>query len=287
MTMLRIEAPAKLNFFLHITSRRSDGYHVLESLAGFTAFGDLLEFAPDDTLSLRIEGPFAGQLQADMQDNLVLRAARALQEEAATKHGAAICLHKHIPMGAGLGGGSSDAAATLQGLARLWQLDIAQERLQAIALSLGSDVPVCLLQKAAWVSGVGEKLMPVEWSVKGAVLLVNPNIPLLTADVYRHFSQNYSPAMVPVRSVPDLAALVDLMQARHNALEAPAMALLSAIAAILSLLQSTQGCLIARMSGSGATCYGLYKDIKQAEEAAAHIKQSRPDYWVQATELKG
>ena len=282
MTSLRLLAPAKLNFFLHITGKRVDGYHLIESLAGFTEFGDMVEFSDASELSLALDGPFASSLKAD-NDNLVLRAARALQLHCGQARGARIVLHKHIPMGAGLGGGSSDAAAALKGLAQLWQLSIPEAELQRLALPLGSDVPVCLQQKTAWVSGIGEYVRPVDIKIAGWILLLNPAIALLTADVYRRFSAPFRPASAPLPSLSGFDALVAAMQLRHNDLEAPAIALLPVIAEQLSLLRSTDGCKIARMSGSGATCYALYDNKQQAELAAHTIQSKQPSWWVQLT----
>ena len=319
MTTLRLAAPAKLNFFLHITGRRSDGYHELESLAGFTAFGDVLEIAEAEELSLTVEGEFAGVLQeapsppagegwgggepriqaSSMwqgppphpspqggRENLVLRAARALQSHTAISKGAHIRLIKHIPVGAGLGGGSSDAAATLLGLRELWQAQVDDDALAALGLTLGSDVPVCLAGRMAWISGIGESVTPVAGTPRVWVVLVNPGVPLLTADVYRRFEGSFSPVSPRVESVGSAEELAALMRSRRNDLEAPAIALLPVIDECLAQLRATD-CLIARMSGSGATCFALYEQEAQAGAAAQAIIKNQPGWWVQATTLMG
>jgi len=285
MTSLRIVAPAKLNLFLQITGKRPDGYHLLESLAVFTAFGDMLEFAPADTLSLTMSGPFASQLSVG-DDNLVLRAAHALNRFTNGNRGASITLHKHVPIGAGLGGGSSDAAATLLGLVQLWQLPLNLAQLHPLAVSLGSDVPVCLEQKAAWVTGTGDTVTPVKFFTGASVLLVNPRTPLLTADVYRAFASAFAAPVTPPLPLRSLDALVKYVKPLGNSLEAPATALQPKISDILAVLRATEGCVLARMSGSGATCFALYQEAPMARQVAHALRQSHPQWWVQESVLK-
>jgi len=262
--MLRISAPAKINLYLHITGKRSDGYHLLDSLVAFTEYGDVLEITSSERLELTVTGPFAASLS---EDNLVMRAARLLQEYTGCKKGAQITLHKNIPIGAGLGGGSSDAAAALLGLQKLWGVTLASDKLQELALKLGSDVPVCLLRKTSRVGGIGDEVTPVamEWD-KHWLVLVNPNVPLLTADVYRRFSGPFSLPSAPP----------------HNDLEAPAIVLLPVVADVLSAIHRS-GCELARMSGSGATCFGLYESEEAAQIAAQNLQQQHPDWWIQST----
>jgi 4-diphosphocytidyl-2-C-methyl-D-erythritol kinase len=269
MQPLLIDAPAKVNLTLYITGRRTDGYHLLDSVVGFTEFGDVVECAPAPNLTLTMAGDFSSALST--HDNLVLRAAHLLQAYTGCTKGAHITLHKHIPVGAGLGGGSSDAAATLRGLQRLWDLDIDATALDTIALQLGSDVPVCLRQQYCRMQGVGEIITPLPlpqgWSDWG-VVLVNPGMPLLTKDVFRRFSDNAQENTL------------------ENALQAPAIALMPVIADVVSAIEHTPSCHVARMSGSGATCFGLYKDVQSATSAAIHIKQNHPAWWVQQTRFK-
>jgi len=285
MHSLRIAAPAKLNFFLHITGRRPDGYHLIESLAGFAQFGDIIEISVAQTLSLSVEGPFAEALTGNGANNLIVRAAHSLNKHTGGQRGAHIRLHKNIPIGAGLGGGSSDAAVALKGLAQFWQLAIKENDLHTLAVSLGSDVLVCLMQKPSWISGIGEQVYAVDMVVGGWVVLVNPGVPLLTADVYRQFSGDFSPVSEPPQSIKSFDALVKFMQSRHNALEAPAMTLQPIISEILAVLRATTGCAVARMSGSGATCFALYDNEQQARGAAQHMERTRPVWWVQVTKL--
>ena len=287
MQMLTIKAPAKLNFFLHITGKRPDGYHLIESLAGFTEFGDVLELSEAPTLTLAIDGPYASALGDDVEANLVMRAARALQQYSGTKRGAHIHLTKHIPMGAGLGGGSSDAAATLRGLIELWERTVTPEALHAMARSLGSDVPLCLRRHSAWVSGIGDQVVTVGMDVNGWVVLVNPNLPLLTADVYRGFSGRFTASSVAPSPLYSLGDLVDLMHATHNDLEEPAIRLMPVIAELLDFLRAGDGCNIARMSGSGATCYAIYDNQEQAEKILHSLQHLKSGWWSQMTQLLG
>jgi 4-diphosphocytidyl-2-C-methyl-D-erythritol kinase len=285
-----VAAPAKLNFFLHITGRRDDGYHLLESLAGFTRFGDSLEIEPADRLTLEITGPYAPQLQQGQENNLVMQAARRMAQRAGKPAGARLRLTKRIPMGAGLGGGSSDAAAALAALAGLWNVDVSREEMLAMALSLGSDVPVCLAQRWSWVAGTGDVVTPVEASVHGWVVLVNPSVALLTADVYRRYAGDSAGAYTAPRRVErrigSLQELVQLMQATHNDLLPPALALMPSIQAVLDAVADCEGCLIARMSGSGATCYGVFADEAAAQAAAARLRNAMPGAWVLASMLQ-
>ena len=283
--MLRIFAPAKLNLFLHITGRRADGYHLLESLVAFTAFGDTVELEPADSLSLDITGPFAGAWVND-ENNLVIRAAKLLQAHAKTAQGAHIALQKNIPVGAGLGGGSADAAAALRGLKQMWRVEIDDASLRKLALQLGSDVPVCLAPQASWVAGIGEKIMSINLHAKLWAVLANPGVPLATADVYRNFSGTFSASCDKPQNINSTAALVDFLQSKRNDLEHPAKALLPVIGEVLAALRTTTGCLLARMSGSGATCFGLYNEEKEAKKAAEILRGDHPGWWCVAAQLQ-
>ncbi len=283
MSALKRVAPAKLNFFLHMIGKRRDGYHWLNSLVGFTGFGDVVEVEPAESLTLSITGTFAHSLQDNLDDNLVLRAGRALQKKAGVNMGAAIMLHKEIPMGAGLGGGSSDAAATLLALRDLWDVEISDNELAKLGMTLGSDVPVCLNATMAWVSGVGEAVESVPSLADGYILLVNPNAALLTKDVYQACKQHSGTAERPA-SIGSLMELVEVMQAHKNDLEKPAIALMPVIAKILQALRGTN-CLIARMSGSGATCFAIYDDETTVREAAQAVREAQPGWWVELTTI--
>lgn len=275
---MRAIAPAKVNLYLHITGKRANGYHELDSLAVFTEFGDMLEFSAADTLSLIVHGAFASAIDTS-SGNLVLRAAEALRRTANISQGAKIILTKNIPVGAGLGGGSSDAAATLIALNQFWQLNFPLKQLAEIGLPLGSDIPVCLAGKPARIRGIGEQVDPVSMPTSLWMLLVTPNKPLLTAEVYKHFKGPFS-ASVP--SVPtDILALRPL----NNDLQMPATALMPVIGDIIKAIAGTPDCKLARMSGSGAACFGLYETEQTARRAQDVIKQSQPGWWITLTKV--
>ena len=279
-----ITAPAKLNLYLHVTGRRDDGYHLLDSLVVFAGACDILRFAPADDLSLTLDGPFAGAL-ADQDDNLVLRAARLLAERGGVAARAAIHLEKHLPVAAGLGGGSADAAAALRGLAALWKLSPGPDELAAMALTLGADVPACLTGRATFMGGIGESLEPPPALPEAHVALVNPGVGLATATVFgaRHgaFSEPARFCEAPV----DAMALAGLLAERANDLEGPARRVCPAVATALETLGAEPGCLLARMSGSGATCFGLFADGGAAAAAVRHMAAERPNWWFAAAAL--
>lgn len=279
---IAVAAPAKINLFLHVTGQRADGYHLLESLAAFADIGDRLEIAPAEALTLEVTGPFAAGLSGD--DNLVLRAARLLQKSAGITAGVKITLHKHLPVASGIGGGSADAAATLRGLRQLWKLAISDVELAKLALTLGSDVPVCLAARASWMRGVGEILSPVSLSYLNAVL-VNPGVAVSTVEVFRKFSGTFAPPVAMPEGFASARALVDFLAGTKNMLEPAAILLAPVIQDALAALRDTVDCRLARMSGSGATCFGLYEDATAAEAAAARIQGAEPKWWCRAARL--
>jgi 4-diphosphocytidyl-2-C-methyl-D-erythritol kinase len=277
-------AQAKINLDLHVIGRRADGYHELDSLTAFAAFGDLLALHEHDRLELELNGPFAGALAAE-PDNLVLRAARCLAACAGRKAAVRITLEKRIPVAAGLGGGSADAAAALRGLNRLWRLGMAQADLAHLAAELGADVPVCLAGRTARMRGVGEHVEPWDELPPLAVLLVNPNLPVGTARVFGALGAVPSDAR---RSWPPPAephAFLAWLRAGANHLEAPAVRLLPQIQDVLAMLAAQQSCTLARMSGSGATCFGLFATPAARDAAAAAIGRARPGWWLAASTI--
>lgn len=257
-----------------MTGRRADGYHTLDSLAVFAALADRLEARRADTLSLSVTGPFAAAAGQE-DDNLVLRAARAL--DAGQGRGAALALDKRIPVAAGLGGGSSDAAATLRLLARLWGVAPPPP---ALALALGADVPVCLAPKAARMGGIGEVLSPAPALPEDlGILLANPRLPLATPGVFAARAGAFdAPAALPQRFI-DAADLAAFLATTRNGLERAAIALCPAVAEVLAACSALPDALLARMSGSGPTCFALFPDAAKAEQAAALLARCEPAWF--------
>lgn len=262
-------APAKVNLFLHVTGRRGDGYHLLDSLAVFGPAADILEAAPAPALVLSVDGPYGAAL-AEEPDNLILRAARALSAAAGAvaPRGAALRLNKRLPVASGIGGGSADAAAALRVLDRLWGLDLGTDRLAALGAALGADVPVCVASEPARMGGIGEALSPAPALPECGLLLANPGAALATPAVFRARSGPFSPPAALPRGWADAAAMAGDLGALRNDLEAPAIALCPPVAETLAALRALPGCLLARMSGSGATCFGLFADAAAARRAA-------------------
>jgi 4-diphosphocytidyl-2-C-methyl-D-erythritol kinase len=281
-------ASAKINLFLHVGTRRADGFHPLQSLAVFTAAGDVLKAQSAPQLSLAIDGPFASGLQAE-SDNLVLRAARALQSaalpgEAATRAGAALTLTKNLPVASGIGGGSADAAAALRALKALWRLEMDEARLMEIAAALGSDVPVCVPSRAAYMEGRGEILTPVSPMPRLAMLLVNPGVAVPTRDVFAALESRSGAAMVlPRDGFADAGALLQFLKSTRNDLEAPARRVQPVIGEVLAVLAALPQALLARMSGSGATCFALFPDDAACRRGAEALKTAYPGWWVAPT----
>ena len=281
-----VAAWAKVNLSLHVVGRRADGYHLLDSLIAFAAFGDTLVAAPGDGLSLVVEGPTAQLLPAG-EVNIVEKAARALAQTAGVAANASLHLVKRLPVAAGIGGGSADAAATLKALARLWRLDPPAEDLLALALTLGADVPVCLAGRATTLSGIGEGLAPAPKLPPAWLVLVNPMRPCSTPSVFKARQGPFSTALPLIDAPADAAALAEALAIRRNDLTEAAISVVPAIGDALALIAARPGCLLARMSGSGATCFGLFAARAAAEAAATQLAAARPDWWTVAAELVG
>jgi len=269
-------AYAKLNLALHVRARREDGYHELESLFAFCAHGDELSAAirDDGLITLAIDGPFADELGTG-EDNLVVRAARALQQAAGCGQGADIRLTKNLPIASGIGGGSADAAAALRLLVRLWEVRPMDIDLFEIAASLGADVPACLGSQTVFGSGVGEKLEAVDIDMADMpVRLVNPLVPCSTGPVFRAWDGVDRGPLDPA----------DWRRGRND-LEAPARDLVPDIDEVLAVLRA-QLPDVARMSGSGATCFALFGSEAERDAAADRIADDHPDWWVMTSCLR-
>ncbi|MBV8651871.1 MAG: 4-(cytidine 5'-diphospho)-2-C-methyl-D-erythritol kinase [Alphaproteobacteria bacterium] len=283
----RIAAPAKINLYLHVLGRRADGFHELDSLVAFADIADVVTARPADDLTLAIDGPFAAELTGAADENLILRAARLLASRAGVAAGAAFGLTKILPVASGIGGGSSDAAAALRALAALWQVGLNDRELTAIAGELGADVPVCLLARTAWLGGIGERIEAAPQLPPVGIVLVNPRIALPTPAVFKARRGAFSlPGRFDERP-GDAASLAALLGARRNDLTDAAIGIVPEIAEILAALSATQGVRLARMSGSGATCFALYDGIAAARQAAERLAAQHPGWWTAAGRLIG
>lgn len=282
---IALEGPAKVNLYLHVVGRRADGFHLLDTLMVFTALADRIEVEPADDLTLDTAGPFADALPKDASSNLVIRAAQALAEAAGVPAKAHIRLTKNLPVSAGLGSGSSDAAATLKALSVLWKIPEGNVDLPAVALTLGADVPACLVADSIFVGGIGERLTPAPKLPATDILLVNPGVQLATASVFSARRGGFSPEArfeAAPRTVRDLA---ELLEDRTNDLSDAATTLSPVVTDLLREIEAAPGCRLARMSGSGATCFGLFDDAETAERASEAL--CRRDWWCAVTQFGG
>jgi 4-diphosphocytidyl-2-C-methyl-D-erythritol kinase len=284
-------APAKINLTLRVVGRRADGYHDIESLVVFAGVGDTLTFAPARALALKVDGPTAAA-SGTIGDNLVFKAARALAERVEGLKLGRFALTKRLPVAAGVGGGSSDAAAALRLLARANRIALDDARLMEAAGVTGADVPVCLDPRPRMMRGIGEILSGPLALPKLPAVLVNPRVAVPTKDVFmalRDHLKSRKSAMTGVafESRPrwKMSDLVDALAGEPNDLEAPAVAIAPVIAQVLADLNALKGCRLARMSGSGATCFGLFGSAPAAAAAARALRARHPDWWVRATKL--
>jgi len=310
-------APAKLNLYLHVTGQRDDGYHLLDSLVAFADVGDRVTVTDGPGLRLDITGPFAADVPSGA-DNLVLQAAQSLARQADIAANTHITLEKNLPVASGIGGGSADAAATLRALVELWALelpidrihhaahqighdadsrraletlftlwrdDLDADKMHAIALKLGADVPVCLERRTVYMGGIGEDLtlpppLPAVWMV-----LVNAGIRVSTPAVFQARTGKFSPSARFSQTPRDAADLARLLALRGNDLAAPAIAIAPVIQDVIDALTNTKACLLARMSGSGATCFGLFATPDAANKAALKLTAQHKKWWVQAAKI--
>jgi 4-diphosphocytidyl-2-C-methyl-D-erythritol kinase len=280
------KAPAKINLTLRVLGRRADGYHDIESLVAFAGVGDALTFTPGGDLALTVGGPTAAAA-GDVADNLVLTAAHALAERVAGLRLGRFTLSKRLPVAAGLGGGSADAAAALRLLARANGLAPHDPRLMQAARATGADVPVCLDPRARLMRGIGDILSDPLDLPRLFALLVNPGVAVATADVFAALAALPAGQSGPAALPEGGAALLAEIAGGRNDLEAPAIELEPAIADALAVLRKLPGCRLARMSGSGATCFGLFDSSGAASAAARTLRVAYPAWWVRATVLGG
>lgn len=281
---VKATAPAKINLFLHITGKRKDdGYHLLESLMVFANFGDEITVSAEEKMHLDISGPFGKQLWHDaLVDNLVMKAAKKCVKHMPLKSkmkAARIMLKKNIPIGAGLGGGSSDAATVVKLLSRLWGTPPLSDK---ELLSLGADVPICMKQVPSMVSGIGEIIRPVSIPGPLHLLLVHPGVPVSAVAVYKKSVSSFSPSQEPINMPKKIPDFIEWLAVQSNDLEEPAITIAPVISIVLEALENTSECQLSRMSGSGSACFGIYPDEEAVKCAAKQVKMTYPEWWVQA-----
>jgi len=288
--MLIEEGRAKVNLTLRVVGRRADGYHELESVVAFADCADRLSLAPGAALDLTMSGPLA-QACGETSDNLVLKAAHLLGERVPGLKIGSFTLDKVLPVAAGIGGGSADAAAALRLLAQLNGLALDDKRLLDVALETGADVPACLTSRACDMTGVGESLLPLSLPIMPCVL-VNPRVPVATRDVFAALGLRHGELLVGAADViratawPEQGASVEdwveVLAASSNDLEAPATRIQPVIGEVIAALSAANGAWLARMSGSGATCFAIFENTAEAQRAAQKIRLDHPQWWVHA-----
>ncbi|MEE8516678.1 MAG: 4-(cytidine 5'-diphospho)-2-C-methyl-D-erythritol kinase [Alphaproteobacteria bacterium] len=282
-TSVTVAAPAKLNLYLHVLGRRDDGYHLLDSLIVFADLHDVVRAAPAGALTLDVTGPFAPALEG-APGNLILTAAERLSSAAGCREGAHITLVKNIPVAAGLGGGSADAAAALMALDQLWGLGLGAAGLADIAAGIGADVPVCLESRSAFAGGIGGELTPARLPPLWLVI-ANPGRPVATADVFGAFDGPFGSPARFTDVAEDVGALAALLRRRENQLTPAAAAMVPDIADLAAQLTALPGCELARMSGSGASCFGLFTHEAQARDGAGRLDRGHPGWWAASARL--
>lgn len=272
-------APAKVNLALHVVGQRADGYHQLETLVAFTDFGDRISIAPAVEPSFTTSGRYGHLIPLD-DSNLILRARDLLAAGSPVEKcgPVAISLEKNLPIASGVGGGSSDAAAAAILLSRLWQLDLDEEELRSLTRQLGADVPMCVAARPLIARGTGEELHPVKLP-RLHLVLVNPGEPLATPAVFKALERKDNPPLPPLPDLNTPAEVIAWLKTTRNDLEQPSSRLLPSIRTALSEL-SAEGAELSRMSGSGATCFGLFNSASEAEQAAAAIASRHPSWFV-------
>lgn len=275
-------ARAKVNLALHITGQRQDGYHLLDTLVAFPDIGDRISVDQADKLKLTIDGPFAETLSADSGENLVLKAAKMLGRDLKDRsQTASIHLNKNLPIASGLGGGSANAAAVLSALNIHWQLNLSAPVLADRAQELGADVPMCLIQKPLRAQGIGADISLQPAFPSCGMLLINPGVPISTPGVFKRLIQKKnSPLPELPKTWESFDHLVLWLGQSRNDLEDTACQIAPVIKDVLTWLNARQTCRFARMSGSGATCFGLFATVKDAEDAASAVRAERPGWWV-------
>jgi len=282
----KVFAPAKINLFLHLTRKRRDGYHELQSLISFADIGDYISIEPADSFSFNIDGDFSANFIENEQkahldcSNLVVRAARALSQLSNQALKVKITLTKNLPLAAGLGGGSSDAAAAIWGLQQFWGIESNEKYLLPLMIKLGADVPVCFNCQTSLVEGIGETLLPVNQIEEIPILIINPLISCPTQDIFLRHNGIFNKKINLPEYFESVFGYIDFLKSTNNDLYQPATQLIPEIGNIINAMEAQESCLLARMSGSGASCFALFETIEQANQAKLAILDENPDWWV-------
>jgi 4-diphosphocytidyl-2-C-methyl-D-erythritol kinase len=279
----KLRAKAKINLFLHVIGKRPDGYHLLESMVAFTEdIYDVIQVEPATKQELVVSGVFASPLLGGLQNNIVLKAAKILSKERSAK----ILLEKNLPIASGIGGGSSDAAITVKLLLEKWQIKLTKQQLNAVLLMLGADVPICYHAKAAYFSGIGEIIEEIQNFPPIYAVLVNPLQRVSSQEIFTRRASKFNQMLCSKPfSFVSATELLEFLTLQKNDLQAVTVQLLPEINTIIDILQSQNGCQLARMSGSGATCFGLFLSKKEAIIAENNIVNAHPNWWVKASVL--
>lgn len=276
-------APAKINLMLHVTGKRPDGYHLLQSLIMFADIGDEVVLHAASEFNFHINGEYAKYLTNDKEHNLVYKAATAFAQATQKPLHIDIELIKHLPIGAGLGGGSSDAARTLKTLSGLWECPIPD----TLPLHLGSDVPACIYARPTWMEGIGEQLTPIKIPFSIHCLLASPRIDVSSREIYQQLTPPYDDIIDLPESFADYDALLTFLTRSKNRLETPAIQVEPHIENVLAALRLLPGCDLARMSGSGSTCIGLFPTENACNDAKNMLQTTYPHWWINTTTLQG
>lgn len=281
-----IEAPAKINLCLHVVGRRRDNYHLISSLVIFLGIFDTISVSESKTLKLNIKGPFAKYL-GPKKDNSVIKAALALRKFCNLKTGAEITLTKNLPISSGIGGGSTDCAATIKLLLKLWKIKIGNKELMKLGQSLGADVPVCLIGRPSFIGGIGEDIKTIESFPNIWILLVNPRKQIFTKKIFSNFKKKYSKKVPSSSKLFTLKKLISFLKRSDNDLTSLAVHYAPEIKKILNDLSLTEDCLLSRMSGSGATCFGIFSGKKNVIKAKKTLLKLNPNYWISYGQIVG
>jgi len=279
--MLTIFAPAKINLYLHIIDKRKDGYHFLESLVTFADIGDTIRMRPSDTFNFSIEGPYSASFHAESHNrsNLIIDALDRLSELVGHPLNLDVTLVKELPLASGIGGGSADAAAAIWGALKLWDVQPDGATLHELLVGLGADVPVCYAGATQNVSGIGDILEPVDYIPELPVVLVNPGKACMTHMVFMNYKKSFSAPKIMAENLDSPEKCLRFLLERQNDLHDAACEVVPEIDNVIHALQTEDGCHLARLSGSGATCFAIYNSPVKAQLAVQNIRRDNPDWW--------